>query len=512
MSEQTNIDGINEHDRLSDELESRKNNLQRFIDFGIDPWGGRFQSSHAINDLHTEYGELTKEALEEKNLNVSLAGRLIAIRKHGKAIFGNVLDSTGSIQLFFSNSALAGNNVVEGNSETNQWVLLDLLNLGDWIGVSGTLMKTKTGELTIRVADWKILSKALRPLPEKYHGLQDKELRYRYRYLDLIVNPEVRQVFKARTEVTKVVREILDSHGFMEVETPALHQVAGGAIARPFVTHHNALDIDIFLRISLELYLKRLMIGGFERVYEIGRIFRNEGMDRDHNPEFTMLEAYEAFGNLQTMMELTEEICRKSCEKVRGGTISAFREYELDFGSKFAEKDYADLVEEYSGVDIRGDRNRDNLFKACKNLKLDVEDNATIGQLIDQLFDELAQPNLIQPTFVTNYPIEISPLARQAVGKPGFVQRFELFVAGHEIANAFTELNDPVDQRARFTEQAKMRAAGDDEAHPVDEDFLYALEHGMPPAGGLGIGIDRLVMLVTGAHSIRDVIFFPMMR
>lgn len=512
MSEQNSNDAMNEHDRLSDELESRRNNLQRFLDLGVDPWGESFINSHFIGTFHNIYGEESREKLEEDNFQVSIAGRLVALREHGKVKFGNILDSSGSIQLFLRINELQEKQVVEGNSETNQWALLDLLNLGDWIGVTGTLMKTRTGELTIRVTDWKILSKALRPLPEKYHGLQDKELRYRYRYLDLIANPEVRQVFKARTEVTKVVREILDSHGYMEVETPSLHKVAGGASARPFVTHHNALDIDIYLRISLELHLKRLMIGGFERVYEIGRIFRNEGMDRDHNPEFTMLEAYEAFGNLQTMMELCEEICRKSCERVRGGTTSSFRDHEIDFGPEFAVKDYADLVEEYSGVDIRGERDRDTLYKACKNLELEVEDNATVGQLIDTLFDELAQPSLIQPTFVVNYPIEISPLARQAPDKPGFVQRYELFVAGHEIANAFTELNDPVDQRERFEQQAKMRAEGDDEAHPVDEDFLYALEHGMPPAGGIGIGIDRLVMLVTGAHSIRDVILFPMMR
>ena len=512
MSEQNNIDETNEHDRLSDELESRKANLQKLIDLGIDPWGERFIYSHFIDTFHTIYGEETREKLEEDNFQVKVAGRLIALRKHGKVRFGNILDSTGAIQLFFKINDLEGVTAVEGNPETNLWGMLDYMNLGDWLGITGTLMKTKTGELTIRVTDWKILSKALRPLPEKYHGLQDKELRYRYRYLDLIANPEVREVFRARTDVIRVVREILDSKGYMEVETPALHKVAGGAAARPFITHLNALDMDIFLRISLELHLKRLMIGGFERVYEIGRIFRNEGMDRDHNPEFTMLEAYEAFGNLDTMMELTEDICRKSCEKVRGGTISKFREYELDFGPAFVRKDYADLVEEYSGVDIRTERDRESLLKACKDRELEVDDNATVGQLIDKLFDELAQPNLIQPTFVTNYPIEISPLARQAVGKPGFVQRFELFVAGHEIANAFTELNDPIDQRARFMEQAKMRAAGDEEAHPVDEDFLYALEHGMPPAGGLGMGIDRLVMLVTGAHSIRDVIFFPMMR
>lgn len=508
MSDRNNI---SEHDRLSNELESRRNNLNHFLEHGINPWGGRFESSHVIENLHSTHGDATKEALEEENLEVSLAGRLVALRKHGKVRFGNILDSSGPIQLFLKINELQEKAAIEGN-EINQWELLDWLNIGDWIGVSGTLMKTKTGELTVRVSDWKILSKALRPLPEKYHGLQDKELRYRFRYLDLIANPDVRDVFVARTKVIKSVREVLDNRGYMEVETPALHKIAGGAAAKPFTTHHNALDIELHLRISLELHLKRLMIGGFERVYEIGRIFRNEGMDRDHNPEFTMLESYEAFGNLDTVMEMTEEICRKAVLAVKGETKTIFRDHKIDLGPAFAIKDYSDLLEEFSGVDIRGERDRDVLFKACKNRNLDVEDGASAGKLIDILFDELVEPNLVQPTFVINYPVEMSPLARLHPERPGFVQRFELFIAGQEMANAFTELNDPIDQRERFEAQAKMRAEGDDEAHPVDEDFINALEHGMPPAGGLGLGIDRLVMLATGAHSIRDVIFFPMMR
>jgi len=508
----TDSDANHDHDRLSDELESRKANLERLESWGLDPWGGRFEVTGVAGDLHAEFGEADREELEKEPPAVSIAGRLVALRSHGKAVFANLLDGSGSIQVFFKHDLLSVVPAGPGDKASSQWDLLDAVNLGDWLGVAGVLMKTKTGELTVRVTDWRILTKSLRPLPEKYHGLKDKELRYRYRYLDLIANPEIREVFRARTEVIKVIRSIMDERGYMEVETPSLHKVAGGAAARPFSTHHNALDIDIYLRISLELHLKRLMIGGFERVYEIGRIFRNEGMDRDHNPEFTMLEAYEAFGDLDSMKELAETICRTACESVRGETTTRFREYEIDFGPQFAVKDYSELLKAHSGVDIRTRRDRDELEKACKGLDIEMDEGMSVGRLIDLLFGNTVQPNLIQPTFVMNYPMELSPLARPHPSMPGFAQRFELFIAAHEIANAFTELNDPVDQRRRFEEQAKLREAGDEEAHPIDEDFLYAIEHGMPPAGGIGLGVDRLVMLVTGAHSIRDVIFFPMMR
>lgn len=504
-------DNLSEHERLSDELESRKGNLEKLMGLGIDPWGGRFECTHSASDLHARFDGFDREKLEAPEVQVSMAGRLVALREHGKVKFGNLLDGSGTIQLFFKIDVLSGSAVGQSGG-ANQWELLDALNLGDWIGVGGTLMKTKTGELTVRVGEWRILAKSLRPLPEKYHGLKDKELRYRFRYLDLIANPEVREVFLARTEVVKAIRSVLDARGFIEVETPSLHKVAGGAVARPFSTHHNALDIDVFLRISIELHLKRLMIGGFERVYEIGRVFRNEGMDRDHNPEFTMLEAYQAFGNLDTMRELTEEICREAFRRVRGSTLTNFRGNEIDFGAEFAMRDFSELIREHAGIDIRSNRDRAALAKVCKDRELEAEEGAPIRRLIDVIFDGLVQPNLIQPTFVMNYPVEVSPLAKPHPDIPGFVQRFELYVAGHELANAFTELNDPVDQRMRFQQQALLRAAGDDEAHPVDEDFLYALEHGMPPAGGVGLGVDRLVMLVTGAHSIRDVILFPMMR
>ncbi len=500
-----------EHNRLSDELESRRHNLKLLRKWGIDPWGSRFKTSHSAVKLHAEFDETPAEDFENETVEVSLAGRLMAFRRHGKACFGDLHDSSGSIQVFFRFNELNEKLVAKGIAPS-LWNLLDTINIGDWIGVSGTLMKTRTNELTVRVADWKILSKALRPMPEKYHGLKDKELRYRYRYLDLISNPEIRKTFRIRTQVVKIIRHVLDSHGFMEVETPTFHKIAGGAAARPFETHLNALDLDLKLRISLELHLKRLMIGGIERVYEIGRVFRNEGMDKDHNPEFTMLEVYEAFGDLSTMMDLTEEICRTACAEVLEGSVTKFRDLEIDFGPEFARLDFNDLMKKYAGVDLEVTRDIPGLKKACKNHDLEIEDEATVGRLIDVLFDALVQPNLVQPTFVITYPIEMSPLARKHPTRTGFVQRFELFVAGHELANAFTELNDPDDQRERFEEQVKLRAAGDDEAHPIDEDFVHAMEHGMPPAGGMGMGVDRLVMLITGEHSIRDVLLFPMMR
>ncbi len=501
-----------DHDRLSDELESRRFNLEKLIKWGINPWGSRFEVTHCADDLRTKFDDTPAEELETRATKVAIAGRLIAYRSHGKACFGDLLDGSGSIQLFFRFNELKEKPAVEGKNAPNQWDLLQAVNLGDWIGVSGTMMKTRTGELTVRVADWRILAKALRPMPEKYHGLQDKELRYRHRYLDLIANPEVREVFRARTEVIKVTRQVLDGRRFLEVETPSLHKIAGGAAARPFMTHLNALDMDLKLRISLELHLKRLMIGGFERVYEIGRIFRNEGMDRDHNPEFTMLEVYEAFGDLETMMDLTEEICRKACLAVQGKTVSDFRGHKLDFGPEFTREDFNELMKRHARVDLETTRDVASLAMICEKKGLEVEDDASFGRLVDILFDAVVQPNLVQPTFVINHPIETSPLARKHPERENFVQRFELFVTGHELANAFTELNDPDEQRERFAAQAKLRTAGDEEAHPLDKDFLLALEHGMPPAGGMGLGVDRLVMMVTGAHSIRDVIFFPMMR
>ena len=513
MTDTNMQENFDDHERLSDELESRKGNLEKLQSWGIDPWGSAFDISHNAVGLHTAFDASDAEELKTKEEFVSVAGRLIALRSHGKAAFADLLDSSGSIQLFFKFDNLADKKTEGGASdEANQWALLDAVNIGDWIGVRGTLMKTRTGELSIRVTDWRILAKALRPLPEKYHGLQDKELRYRFRYLDLIANPEVREIFRKRTKVIQVIRKILEKNGYMEVETPTLQKVAGGASARPFLTHLNALDMDIKLRISLELYLKRLMIGGFEKVYEIGRVFRNEGMDRDHSPEFTELETYEAFGDLETQMALTEEICRGAFSEVNGTGKIKFRDFEIDFDSTFAREDFAELLRKYGDVDLDKKPDDAALKKACKAHELEVEDNASRGRLIDVLFDGLVQPKLIQPTFVLNHPVEMSPLAKDHPTRSGFVQRFELFVAAHELANAFTELNDPEIQRKRFLMQLEAKKSGDEEAHPFDEDFIFALEHGMPPAGGMGMGIDRLVVLVTGAHSLRDVIFFPMMK
>ena len=500
-----------DHERLSDELESRRASLKRLLEWKINPWGERFESTHLVVDLQSKYEITTADELSATPVEVAVAGRLTGFRRHGKAAFADLLDSTGRIQIFLKFDILNERKAGPNKDSPTQWDLLEALNLGDWIGVKGTLMRTRTGELSVRVSNLVLLSKALRPMPEKFHGLQDKELRYRHRYLDLISSEEVRAVFRARTKVIKEIRRILDDRRYLEVETPTLHKIAGGATAKPFTTFLNALAMELRLRISLELYLKRIMIGGFERVYEIGRVFRNEGMDRDHNPEFTLLEVYEAFGDLETMRELTETICRSAICNVRGNPVAQFRNMEIDFGPSFACEDFNDLMIRHAKVDLET-ADIAVLKNACKEHGIEFEDKDSAGRLTDILFDALVQPGLIQPTFVYSHPVDVSPLARIHPTRPKFVQRFELFIAGHEIANAFTELNDPDDQRRRFDMQAKLRAAGDEEAPPADEDFLFAMEHGMPPAGGMGLGVDRLVMLATGAHSIRDVIFFPMMR
>ena len=385
-------------------------------------------------------------------------------------------------------------------------------DIGDIIGVTGVVFRTHMGEISVRATSVVLLAKSLLPLPEKFHGLKDPELRYRQRYVDLIVNPEVKDTFVKRSMIIKEIRALLDEEDFLEVETPMLNTIAGGASARPFVTHHNALNIDMYMRIALELYLKRLIIGGFDRVYEIGRVFRNEGMDPRHNPEFTLLELYQAYTNLDGMMDITEKMFRRCAEKVCGGTTVEFDGHEIDLGKPFERITMTDAVKKYSGVDFNEIPDLETARKVAKEHGVEFEERHKKGDILAAFFDEFVEENLIQPTFITEYPIEVSPLTKKDPEKPGMTQRFELFIAGREHANAYSELNDPIDQRERFMAQVALREAGDDEAEHLDEDFLTAMEYGMPPTGGLGVGIDRMVQLLTGNYSIRDVLLFPTMK
>ncbi|NIM06035.1 MAG: lysine--tRNA ligase, partial [Armatimonadetes bacterium] len=389
---------------------------------------------------------------------------------------------------------------------------LRLMDVGDFVGVVGTPFRTRTEEITLRVKEWVVLAKALRALPEKWHGLKDVETRYRQRYVDLIANPQVRETFEARTAATRAMRNLLDGRGFVEVETPMMQPIPGGAAARPFVTHHNVLGIDLYLRIAPELYLKRLVVGGLERVYEINRNFRNEGVSSRHNPEFTMLEAYQAYADYRAMMELAKDLICAAAEAACGGLRFTYQEKEIDLGAPWTEIAYWDAIEKYAKVDLRKAETLEETSKLCKGLELPAGSDCSLMSLVDAVFEHYVQSNLVQPTFVTDYPTEVSPLAKSRADDPSLTERFEIFAANQELANAFSELNDPLEQRRRFEQQVEARAAGDEEAHRLDEDFLRALEYGMPPTGGLGIGIDRLVMLLTDSPSIRDVIFFPHMR
>ena len=413
-----------------------------------------------------------------------------------------IRDSTGDLQLF-SRVNVLGEEQFEG---------VKGLDLGDWVGAEGTVLRTRRGELSVAPDRVVLLSKSLRPLPEKFHGLSDTETRYRQRYVDLIVNPEVRTVFETRFRIVAAIRRFMESRGFLEVETPMLHPIPGGATARPFVTHHNALDMPFYLRIAPELYLKRLLVGGFERVYEINRSFRNEGISVRHNPEFTMMEAYQAFTNLSGMMDLTEGLVRTAAEEVLGTTTVTYQGATVDLGAPWRRATMIELTTGAAGEDVSFARTRDELRRLCATHEVPVDESWGKGKLITELFEKLVEKNLAQPTFVTEYPLETSPLARKKPGEPELTERFELIILGREYANAFSELIDPVDQRERFAAQMDAKTSGDDEAMGYDEDYLRALEYGMPPAGGMGIGIDRLVMLLTDSASIRDVLLFPHMR
>jgi lysyl-tRNA synthetase, class II len=484
---------------LAEQVAFRKKNLEAWREAGIDPYGQGYKVTHSASEIHRQFAEIESG---EEGPEVSYAGRLVGRRDMGKAAFLDIADRDGSLQVY-----LRLNNLGEESYSRLGWV-----DLGDVLGVKGQVFRTKRGELSIKVSDFTMLSKAVNPPPEKFHGLKDTEIRYRQRYVDLLSNPEVRKTFVIRSRIVSSMRNYLDGLGFLEVETPNMASLAGGASARPFATHHNALDLDLYLRIATELYLKRCIVGGMEKVYEIGRVFRNEGISTRHNPEFTLLEIYEAYSDFDGMVALTEGIIGHICQDVLGTHEVEYEGQKLNLKPPFRRATMDELFQEYAQKGIHEIRDPQTAFGLAKELNLDVHPTkSTIAHCIDKLFEHFVEPHLVQPTVVTEYPIELSPLAKRKPDDPNLTERFELFIAQREVANAFSELNDPVDQRGRFEAQAAHKDI-DEEAHPVDDDYITALEYGMPPTGGMGMGIDRLVMLLTNSSSIRDVILFPLLR
>ena len=486
-------------------IKRRYEELDELKNKGIETFAYSFDTDTYSEDIKNDFEKY-------ENKDVRLAGRIMTIRRMGKASFAHIMDQKGRIQIYLKKDDIGDN-----------YDAFKLMDIGDIIGVEGYVFKTKTGEISVHLKTLKLLAKSLRPLPiakegEDEHGnkiiydqFADKELRYRQRYVDLVVNPDVKEVFIKRSKIVSSMRNYLDSKGYLEVETPVLQPLYGGASARPFVTHHNALDIDLFLRIADELYLKRLVVGGFDGVYEISKDFRNEGMDRSHNPEFTMLELYVAYKDYNWMMDLVEELFEHICKTVFGNYEFIYEDKKINFTRPWKRINYVDAIKDKTGVDVIAASEND-LRALAKNLGIEIAGLFGKAKLIDEIFSQVVEPEIIQPTFVVDYPLILSPLAKKHRSKEGLVERFEGYIAGREICNAFSELNDPVDQRKRFEDQVKMREAGDDEAQQVDEDFLRSMEYGMPPMAGLGIGIDRLVMLLTNQSSIRDVIFFPQMK
>ncbi len=495
---------------MSEIREARLLKANSLINKGFQPYAETFNISHSTKFLTEKYDYLDNG--QEFNLNVSLAGRVLAKRVMGKIAFFTITDQEGKIQLYLEKKIVDD---FESNAKLLSFEdLIEIVDIGDWIGVYGTIKKTNKGELSIKVSKWEMLSKSLQPLPDKWHGLTDIEKRYRQRYLDLIVNPMSKNVFKTRAKCISLIRRWLDDKNFLEIETPILQSEAGGAEARPFITHHNTLDIPLYLRIATELHLKRMVVGGFEKVYELGRIFRNEGISTKHNPEFTSVEIYQAFSNYIDMMNLTEDLIKNIVSNCCASLVINYQEKVIDFSKPWKRISMKNVVQEHTGIDF--DSFDGDLNKAIEdleeiNIQISPKIN-TLGRLLNEVFEQKVESQLIEPTFVIDYPIEISPLARPHPEKKGMVQRFELFIAGRELANAFSELIDPVDQRQRMQLQQSLRDEGDLEAHCIDEDFLQALEIGMPPTGGLGIGIDRLIMLLTNSPSIRDVIPFPLLK
>lgn len=482
--------------QLSEQEGFRRDKLAALQAEGKDPFQiVKYDVTHHSSDIINGFDEL-------EGKEVSVAGRLMNKRVMGKASFINIQDREGRLQGYISKNDVGD----------ESYLAFKKFDIGDIIGVKGVVFRTQKGEISVRASEIVLLSKSLKVLPEKFHGLNDQELRYRQRYLDLIMNPEVKDTFIKRSAILREIRNYLDAQGFLEVETPVLQTIPGGAAARPFITHHNALDIDMYCRIALELPLKRLIVGGLERVYEIGRVFRNEGIDIRHNPEFTLIEIYQAYTDYHGMMDLAEGLFRTIAKNVVGSTTINYGGYELDLGKPFERLTMVDAVKKYSGVDFNEVPDTAAAKALAKERGIEFEERHAKGDILNLFFDEYVEKNLIQPTFITDYPVEISPLTKRKPDNPDYTERFELFIVGREYGNAYSELNDPIDQRKRFEYQEAMRAAGDDEANMIDEDFLTALEYGMPPTGGIGIGVDRLVMLMTESVSIRDVILFPTMK
>jgi len=485
-------------------IESKKNKLKRMVQLGINPYPNDFKPDSNSEAIRTLYEEKSKEEMHNPfdYPEFKLAGRVMSIRSFGKSTFSHIKDVSGKIQIFFQKATL--------REEYDK--ILELLDVGDIIGVKGRPFKTKTGELTINVEYCQFLCKSLRPLPEKWHGLVDIETRYRQRYLDFIVNDEVKKVFEKRIKMIKLIRNFFDDRDFLEVETPMMHQIVGGATAKPFRTYHNALDMELFLRIAPELYLKRLVVGGFERVYEINRNFRNEGISTQHNPEFTMLEFYMAYATYEDLMVLTEELFSHLSKELCGDTKISYGDNVIDFTPPFKRYTMEEALRELGGIDINELKDIDNCKKIAKSLNIELKGYEGKGKIITEIFEKTVEDKLIQPTFITHFPVEVSPLARRNSKNPEITDRFELYIAGREIANAFSELNDPEDQKNRFLLQLENKMKGDEEAGEYDYDYIRALEYGMPPTAGEGIGIDRLAMIFTNSHSIRDVILFPLLK
>lgn len=494
--------GDHDMDESNEQREQRIKKLELLRNADVSPYGSRFEVKDRAGLLIRQHGEKAKDVLEQEKISCTIAGRVVALRRFGKAGFAVLQDGSDRLQVYLKKDLLT----------KQAYKVAEQLDLGDWIGVTGVLFRTKTNEFTIEVHELTFLSKALRPLPEKWHGLTDIETRYRQRYVDLIANPEVHQIFATRSRIIAGIRAFLIDRGFLEVETPMMHPIPGGAAAKPFVTHHNALGVDLYLRIAPELYLKRLIVGGFPRVFEINRNFRNEGISTIHNPEFTMLEFYIAYADFHDLIILTETLVSDLAREILGTTALKYQGLQIALTPPWRRWSYHQAILEVNKLDPSILQDRTKALEAARQLDVPVDSGASLFRILNEIFEETVEPNLQQPTFITDFPIELSPLARRKDSNPALTDRFELYIAGREIANAFSELNDPLDQRARLEEQAAQHTAGDEEAHLVDEDFLRALEFGMPPTAGEGIGIDRLIMLFTDQASIRDVVLFPQLR